>query len=326
MKKNVVVIFGGNSSEYEISLKSGMNIFAEIDGDRYNKYLMRLRGRSWTVVEGDREYPVDKNDFSFIKNGYRIGFDYAYITIHGNPGENGMLQGYLDMMGLPYSTSSLLVTASTFDKHFCNNYIRGFGYRVPDSVFLKEEGVVDEEEIVEKLGLPCFVKPNAEGSSFGISKVNRREELRPAIEKAFGKGREVLIEEFIDGREFTCGIYRAGNKKTVFPLAEVVSFNEFFDYDAKYDPQQSDEIIPARFTQEVTDKIKDRVSALYDLLGCSGIIRVDGILRGEEMVILDINTTPGMTSNSFVPKMIRSMGMELKDVLNDIIGDKLGSR
>lgn len=318
--KNVVVIAGGNSSEYEVSLRSGDNVYKEIDGSRYNKYMMVLKGRDWHVVEGDKTYPVDRNDFSFVSPKGKVTFDYAYITIHGNPGENGMLQGYLDMMGVPYSTSSALCEAMTFDKYTCTNYVHSFGIRTTNPVLLQRGWPVDKQALLKKVGLPCFVKPNAEGSSFGVSKVKTADELDKALEAAFEKCHEVLVESFLDGTEFTCGLYKVGGKKVIFPVAEVVPKKEFFDYEAKYDAKMSDEIIPGRFSDEVTEKIQSMASEVYDILRCDGIIRVDGFVCGKEVVMLEVNTTPGMTANSFVPKMVRAMGRDLRTVLSEIIG------
>ena len=286
MKKNVVVIAGGNSSEYEVSIKSGNHIFSEVDGEKYNKYLMILRGRDWMVEIGDQKFPVDKNDFSFEYQGKKVVFDFAYITIHGNPGENGMLQGYLDMMG-----------------------VRGKAF--------------DKEAVLKAVGLPCFVKPNAEGSSFGVSKVKTAADFDAAVEGAFKMCREILVESFIDGIEFTCGLYKVGDKKVVMPVAEVIPKKEFFDYEAKYDAKMSDEIIPGRFSAEITGRIQDMASEVYDILRCEGIVRIDGFVRGEEIIMLEVNTTPGMTANSFVPKMVRVMGFPLRDVITGIIEEKL---
>lgn len=323
MKKNIVVIAGGNSSEYEISIQSGNHIFSMLDGERYHKYLMTLRGREWKVECKGKTYPVDKNDFSFEWDGQKTVFDFAYITIHGNPGENGMLQGYLDMMGIPYSTCSTLAEAMTFDKYTCTNYLRGFGIQTTRPVMLVRGQAYEAGEVLAEVGLPCFVKPNAEGSSFGVSKVKTPEAFEGAMQEAFSKCREVLVESFIEGTEFTCGLYRAGNKKVIFPVAEVVPKKEFFDYEAKYDATKSDEIIPGRFSEEITDRIQSMASKVYDLLRCEGIIRIDGFVSNQEVIMLEVNTTPGMTANSFIPKMVRAMGLSLTDVLSQIIEDKL---
>ena len=322
MKKNIVVIAGGNSSEYEVSIKSGNHIFSEVDGEKYNKYLMILRGRDWMVEIGDQKFPVDKNDFSFEYQGKKVVFDFAYITIHGNPGENGMLQGYLDMMGVPYSTCNTLVEAITFDKYTCTNYLNAFGINTTHPIMLVR-GKAFDKEAVKTVGLPCFVKPNAEGSSFGVSKVKTAADFDAAVEGAFKMCREILVESFIDGIEFTCGLYKVGDKKVVMPVAEVIPKKEFFDYEAKYDAKMSDEIIPGRFSAEITGRIQDMASEVYDILRCEGIVRIDGFVRGEEIIMLEVNTTPGMTANSFVPKMVRVMGFPLRDVITGIIEEKL---
>ena len=321
--KNIAIIAGGNSSEYEVSMKSGKNIYDEVDETRYNKYLVVLKERDWHVEIGEEKYPVDKNDFSFTRNGEKILFDFAYITIHGVPGENGLLQGYLDMMGVPYGCCNVLASALTFDKHTCNTYLKSYGVNVADSVMLIRGMAYDVNEIINEVGLPCFVKPNAEGSSFGVTKVKEAAQLEEALKKAFALCREVLIETFIDGTELTCGVVKAGDMDITMPIAEVVPKNEFFDFEAKYDPTKSDEIIPARISPELTNRIKTLSSMIYDILRCEGIIRVDYIVREDEIFMLEVNTTPGMTSNSFVPKMVRAMGGTLREVLTKIIDNKL---
>jgi len=321
--KNIAIIAGGNSSEYEVSMKSGKNIYDEVDENRYNKYLVVLKERDWHVEIGEEKFPVDKNDFSFTRDGEKILFDFAYITIHGVPGENGLLQGYLDMMGVPYGCCNVLASALTFDKHTCNTYLKSYGVNVADSVMLIRGMAYDVNEIINEVGLPCFVKPNAEGSSFGVTKVKEAAQLEDALKKAFALCREVLIETFIDGTELTCGVVKAGDMDITMPIAEVVPKNEFFDFEAKYDPTKSDEIIPARISPELTNRIKILSSMIYDILRCEGIIRVDYIVREDEIFMLEVNTTPGMTSNSFVPKMVRAMGGTLREVLTKIIDNKL---
>ena len=321
--KNIAIIAGGNSSEYEVSMKSGKNIYDEGDENRYNKYLVILKGRDWHVEIGEKKYPVDRNDFSFTRDGEKILFDFAYITIHGVPGENGLLQGYLDMMGVPYGCCNVLASALTFDKHTCNTYLKSYGVNVADSVMLIRGMAYDVNEIINEVGLPCFVKPNAEGSSFGVTKVKEAAQLEDALKKAFALCQEVLIETFIDGTELTCGVVKAGDMDIAMPIAEVIPKNEFFDFEAKYDPTKSDEIIPARISPELTNRIKTLSSMIYDILRCEGIIRVDYIVRDDEIFMLEVNTTPGMTSNSFVPKMVRAMGGTLREVLTKIIDNKL---
>ena len=317
--KNIAIIAGGNSSEYEVSMKSGKNIYDEVDENRYNKYLVILKGRDWHVEIGEKKYPVDRNDFSFTRDGEKILFDFAYITIHGVPGENGLLQGYLDMMGVPYGCCNVLASALTFDKHTCNTYLKSYGVNVADSVMLIRGMTYDVNEIINEVGLPCFVKPNAEGSSFGVTKVKEASAIQPAIAKAFSEGREVVIESFIDGTEVTCGCYKTADKEVVFPLTEVVTDNEFFDFDAKYNGQVQ-EITPARVSVELTEKVQRETSRIYDILGAKGLIRVDYIIpAGGEPKLLEVNTTPGMTATSFIPQQVRAAGLEMKDVMTDII-------
>ena len=321
--KNIVVIAGGNSSEYGISIQSGDHVFESIDESRYHKYLMVLKGREWLVKIGEAYFPVDRNDFSFSRDGEKVRFDFAYITIHGNPGENGLLQGYLDMMGIPYGGCNVLASAMTFDKYTCNTYLKGFGVNVAPSVLLREGTEYTEEEILAEVGLPCFVKPNAEGSSYGVSKVKECGQLKEALQNAFAHCSEVLVEQFIDGKEFTCGVAKSGRVVWLLPVAEVIPKKDFFDFEAKYDPTLSEEIVPARIPDALATRIQQLSSLIYDLMRCEGIIRIDYMLRGDEIVLLEVNTTPGMTSNSFIPKMVRAMNGSLREMLTTIIEHKL---
>ena len=324
MKKNIAIIAGGDSSEYGVSLRSAAGIYSFLDKEKYNITIVCLRGNDWKAQVGEDEWvAIDKNDFSFTYNGIKNTFDFAYITIHGTPGENGVLQGYLDMIGLPYSCCGVLAAAMTFNKFTCNHYLRGFGIRVAESVLLRSSEVqkFSSEEIVEKVGLPCFIKTNVGGSSFGVTKVKTLEEVEPAIEKAFAEGDEVICEAFMKGVEITCGVYKTKNKAVAFPITEVVTSNEFFDYDAKYNGQV-DEITPARIPDEVRDAVQALTLKIYDILGCKGIIRVDYILtEGWTINLLEVNTTPGMTATSFIPQQVRAAGLDIKDVLSEIIED-----
>lgn len=263
--------------------------------------------------------PVDKNDFSFQDNGNKIIPDFAYITIHGTPGENGILQGYFELLGIPYSTCDVLVSAMTFSKFTLNQYLKGFGIRVAESMLVNKRHGISDEDVVEKIGLPCFIKPNASGSSFGVTKVKTREQIQPALEAAFQESDDVMIEAFMDGIELANGCYKTAEKSVVFPITEVVSQNEFFDYNAKYKGEVT-EITPARLSPELTDRVQKLTSAIYDILGCRGIIRVDYIItEGEKINMLEINTTPGMTATSFIPQQVKAAGLDIKDVMTDII-------
>ena len=322
-KRTIAIVAGGDSSELVVSLRSAQGIYSFIDKDRYNLYIVEMEGKRWEVVLPDgNKTPIDRNDFSFVENGEKKNFDFAYITIHGTPGENGILQGYFDLIGMPYSSCNVLVSAITFNKFTCNQYLKGFGIRVSESLILRKGFEILDEEVINKVGLPCFIKPNAGGSSFGVTKVKTKEDIQPAIEKAFKESDEVMIEAFMKGTEITCGCYKTKDKEVVFPITEVVTGNEFFDYDAKYNGQV-EEITPARIPEETAERVRLLTSAIYDILGCSGIIRIDYIItEGEKVNLLEINTTPGMTATSFIPQQVRAAGLDIKDVMTDIIEDK----
>lgn len=323
MKRTIAIIAGGDSSELPVSLRSAQYLYSNMDKDRYQVYIVEMEGKRWEAILPDgSKTAIDRNDFSFQFNGSRIVFDFAYITIHGTPGENGILQGYFELLDIPYSTGNLLVSAITFNKFTCNQYLKGFGVRIAESLILRQGQSITEEEVVSRVGLPCFVKPNAGGSSFGVTKVKTADQIQTAIQHAFNESNEVIIESFIQGTEITCGCYKTREKSVILPITEVVTANEFFDYDAKYNGQV-EEITPARIPEETADRVRKLTSAIYDLLGCSGIIRIDYIIsEGEKLNLLEINTTPGMTKTSFIPQQVRAAGLEIKDVLTDIIENK----
>jgi D-alanine-D-alanine ligase len=344
MKRKIAIIAGGDSSEYEVSLRSAAGIYSFMDKTLYDLTIVRLHGHDWQamtdydgsnpeVLSGDG-YPIDKNDFSFTRAGVKHTFDFAYITIHGTPGENGILQGYLDMIGMPYSCCGVLAAALTFNKYACNHYLSYFGFHIANSMMLRAgQKWPNAPKIAETLGLPCFIKSNIGGSSFGCTKVKTVEEVYPAIERAFQEGNEVICESFMQGTEVTCGVYKTKDKAVAFPITEVVTHNEFFDYDAKY-KGQVDEITPARIPDELRDKIQAETLRLYDIIGAQGIIRVDWIItKGQrdnvqctkdevQINLLEVNTTPGMTPTSFIPQQVRAAGLDIKDVLKDIIENK----
>lgn len=320
MKKNIVIVAGGDSSEVIVSLKSAEGIYSFLDKDKYNVYIALVKKGEWAVKLPNGEYtPIDKNDFSFHEDDQVRHFDFAYITIHGTPGEDGRLQGYFDMIEMPYSSCGMFVSALTFNKYACNHYLKDFGVKIAESIHLFKGQTVAEEEVLNRLGLPVFVKPNDGGSSFGVTKVKELSALQPAIDKAFEEGKEVVIESFIDGTEVTCGCYKTAKKEVVFPVTEVVTDNEFFDFDAKYNGQVQ-EITPARISVELTEKIQRETSRIYDILGAKGLIRVDYIIPADgEPKLLEINTTPGMTATSFIPQQVRAAGLDIKNVLTEII-------
>lgn len=323
MKRTIAIVAGGDSSEYIVSLRSAQGIYSFIDKEKYNLYIVMMKGLDWHVqLPDETTCPINRNDFSFQLNGEKKTFDFAYITIHGTPGENGRLQGYFDMMGIPYSCCGVLAAALTFNKFVCNQYLRGFGVRIAEALSLRQGQTVSDNDVIEKIGLPCFIKPSLGGSSFGVTKVKTREQIQPAIAKAFEEGEEVVIEAFMDGTEITCGCYKTKDKSVVFPITEVVTHNEYFDYDAKYNGQV-DEITPARIPNELRDRVQMLTSAIYDILGAQGIIRIDYIItEGDKINLLEVNTTPGMTPTSFIPQQVRAAGLNITDVMTDIIENK----
>ena len=323
MKRTIAIVAGGDSSELPVSLRSAQGIYSFIDKEKYNLYIVEMQGLRWEVQLPDgNKTAIDRNDFSFMMNGEKIKFDFAYITIHGTPGEDGKLQGYFDLLQVPYSCCNVLAAAITFNKFSCNQYLKGFGVRISESVMLRKGQAITDEAVVEKIGLPCFIKPNLGGSSFGVTKVKAKEQIQPAIEKAFDEAQEVIIEAFMEGTEITCGCYKTKSKEVVFPITEVVTSNEFFDYDAKYNGQV-EEITPARLSEDLAHRVQTLTSAIYDILGCQGIIRIDYIItKGDKINLLEINTTPGMTATSFIPQQVKAAGLDIKDVMTDIIENK----
>lgn len=323
-KKNIAVLAGGNSSEFHISLKSGETIANELDKERYNVYSIQIKGNDWTLIDDSKDVAIDKNDFSFVVGDQKVKFDLVISAIHGTPGENGLMQGYFEMIGQAYIGSGVLASSLTFSKFYCNTFLNNFDVvNIAKSTLIRKGIEYDADEIIEELKLPCFVKPNVGGSSFGISKVKQKSDLSKAIETAFKESDEVIIEEYIAGDEIQCGIFTTKDNEYILPLVEIVSKNEFFDYQAKYDPNFSEEIIPARISEELTDKCQQITSALYDLLHCQGIVRMDFILKDGAFWFLEANTIPGMTPESIVPQMIRKADMTIKEVMNILIDDAI---
>lgn len=322
MKRIIAIVAGGDSSEHDVSMRSAEGIYSFIDKDKYTLYIVELTKKKWEALlpDGSRA-PIDKNDFSFSHDGQKVKPDFAYITIHGTPGENGILQGYFELLGIPHSTCDVLVSAMTFSKFTLNQYLKGFGVRVAESLLVNKRHGISDQDVIEKIGLPCFIKPNASGSSFGVTKVKTADQIQPALKEAFAESDDVMIEAFMDGIELANGCYKTKDKSVVLPITEVVSKNEFFDYNAKYKGEVT-EITPARLSPELTDRVQKLTSAIYDILGCKGIVRVDYIItKGEKINMLEINTTPGMTATSFIPQQVRAAGIDIKDVMTDIIED-----
>lgn len=330
MKKIVALVYGGDSSEHEISVKSGKHIAKHIDTTRYEVWEVLIKGAEWSVFphlsniydKSVDRYAIDKGDFSFIipndKGGAprSVKFDTVLIMIHGTPGENGLFQAYLEMIGLPFTTSSAAVALLAFNKYACKCFLREFGIKMPKEVYLREGDSYNPIEIVEKLGLPLFVKPNNSGSSFGASKVDSIDDLTPAIHYAFEEDNSILIEEYIEGIEVTNGVF---NDIVKLPVTEIIPHNEFFDYEAKY-LGAADEICPAQISDELTERVVDTSYSIYRHLNCKGFVRVDYIVKGDEVYFLEINSVPGMTEMSLIPQQIRTIGLSIKEFLNLLLG------
>lgn len=302
MKRKIAIIAGGDSSEHDVSLRSAASIKSWLDPERYDAEIVELQGADLKTLNRITE------------------FDYAYITIHGTPGENGLLQGFLDIMHIPYSCCGVLAAAMTFNKYTCNHYLKQFGITISPSILLRKGCErPTAEEIIKEVGLPCFIKSNVGGSSFGCTKVKSLEDVEPAIAAAFKEGDEVICEAFMQGTEITCGVYKTSQRRVALPITEVVTSNEFFDYNAKYNGQVQ-EITPARIPDSTRDAVQALTLKIYDILGCHGIIRTDYIIAPDGTIqLLEVNTTPGMTATSFIPQQVRAAGMEMRNVLTEII-------
>jgi len=319
MKKKIAVIYGGYSSEFDISKKSADTIYSKLDTELFEPYLVEISAKSWFVHIRGGVAPIDKNKFTYLLNDKVHSFDLAFISIHGTPGEDGKLQAYFDMIGLPYVNSEPLSSGLSFNKWACNSFLRDFGISTAKAILLRKSDHVKPIQIADELGFPCFVKPNDGGSSYGISKVNTLMEMPEAIAKAFSEGKEVVIESFIEGRELTCGLYNNGKEIVAFPVTEIVSENEFFDYDAKYNGK-SKEITPAEITKELSDEIQSVSKRIYERLDLNAMARVDYMVtKDKEIYLIEVNTIPGMSNKSIVPQQIEKAGLNLTTVLTEII-------
>ena len=321
----VALLAGGNSSEREIALGSANQIASALDSAKYDVKVIDLHYRNMTYTAPDgTEWEVDKNDFSLTVAGEKIVFDYALIIIHGTPGEDGKLQGYLDMMGIPYSSCSQTSSTITFDKISTKRAVAGRGINLAREVFICRGDKVEPQAIVDKLGLPIFVKPNASGSSFGVTKVTSVEQIEAAVEAAFAESDQVLIEECIVGREFGCGVVVTEDREILLPITEIVSKRDFFDYQAKYTEGLSDEITPAQISEDVRKKLNRMTLEAYRACRCCGIVRIDFIVtQAGEPYMIEINSIPGMSSGSIVPKQVREAGMTLGELYDIVIADSL---
>ena len=330
---SVAVIYGSDSSEWEVSVRSGQFTASQIDGTRYDVYEIFARFGSWSVTayrkKGQErvEIPeaqrpqIDKSDFSAVVDGEKVKFDFAYIMQHGTPGENGLMQGYLEMLGVPHSGCNAFVAAITFDKFSCKSYLKDVDFvKCADDIFLRKGEAIDglAQKAVEKLGLPMFVKPTDGGSSFGVTKVKKVEDFDKAVEVAFSEGNMLLAEAAIVGRELTCAVYFNGSENVALPVIEIITENEFFDYEAKYQGL-SREVCPAQIPDDLRDRIQDVSKKIYAHLGCAGLVRVDYICSGDDLYFLEVNTIPGMTSASLVPQMVRAAGLNMTDFLTTVI-------
>ena len=326
------MIYGSDSSEWEVSVRSGEFTASQIDGNRYNVYEVFARFGNWSLKAyrrngeerttlPDGEVIVDKTDFSVMFGGEKVKFDYAYIMQHGTPGENGLMQGYLEMLGVPHSGCNAFVSAITFDKFSCKSYLKDVDFvKCADDIFLRKgdsvEGVA--EKAVERLGLPMFVKPTDGGSSFGVTKVKTVEDFDKAVEYAFSEGNMLIAEAAITGRELTCAVYFDGKETVALPVIEIITENEFFDYEAKYNGH-SKEVCPAQIPDSLKDEIQETSKKIYAQLGCGGLVRVDYISAEDGLYFLEINAIPGMTSASLVPQMVRAAGMTMTEFLTTVI-------
>ena len=322
MKRIIAIVAGGDSSENPVSLRSAATILENMDKQKYEPYILEVEGKNWQVhVKEGVTAPVDRNDFSFSIEGTKKVFDYAYITIHGTPGENGVFEGYLRLMRIPFSTCDVLASALTFNKYMLNKAMKTFGVNVSESIRIRKGDKVDPDKVVETVGLPCFIKPTDGGSSFGTTKVKTKEQITKAVEDAFKENSEIMVESFMQGTEVTNGYYKTRKREVRLPVTEVVPETDFFDYDAKYNGKVS-EITPARIPDALRDRIQEMTARIYDMIGCHGIIRNDYIITdGDKINLLEVNTTPGMTATSFIPQQVRAAGMNLTDVLTEIIED-----
>jgi len=322
MKYNVAIVSGGDSGEFEVSVNSGRVVASHIDKSLFNPYLMVFRGKEWDCIIGDNKYAVDKNDFTVLVEGQKIVFDCVFIAIHGTPGEDGKLQGYLEMLGIPFTSCSSIVSGITFDKDMCKDIVSRWGVMVAESVLIRKGYGYNTNHIIDFTGLPCFVKPNKGGSSVGMTKVKKIEELDQAIKKALIEDDEVLVEEFINGREITCGVFTRKQRLIVLPLTEIVSKREYFDYDAKY-KGMADEITPAPVGLETEEQCKLISSFLYKSLKCKGVVRFDYIINEKGIYFLEVNTVPGLSEASIVPQQSIEMGITLNELFTILIQESL---
>ncbi len=323
MKKNIAIIMGGFSSEFEISLKSGQVVYETLDPAKYNAFRIHIFKDKWVYVDANNdEHLMDRNDFSFTVKGVKTNFDCVFNAIHGSPGEDGFMQGYLELLGIPQTSCNMYQAALTFNKRDCLSALKPYGIKTAESFYVNLGDVIDEDAIIAKVGLPCFVKANKAGSSFGISKVYKKEEFKKALEVAFKEDDEVIIESFLDGIEVSVGVITYKGEVTVLPITEIVSENDFFDYQAKY-LGQSQEITPARLTDAQEEKVRTLAKKVYEVLKMKGFSRSEFIFKDGEPHLLEVNTVPGMTKASILPQQAAVAGISLVDLFGNAIEEVL---
>ena len=323
MKKNIAIIMGGYSSEYLISLKSGNVVYNTLDKEKYNAYRIHIFKDKWSFVSDlDEEFPIDKNDFSVQINGTKITFDCVFNAIHGSPGEDGYMQAYFKLLNIPQTSCSMYQAALTFNKRDLLSTLKPYGIKTAESYYLNLGDAIDEDAIVAKVGLPCFVKANKAGSSFGISKVYEKKDLKAAIKNSFKEDDEIIIEQFLDGVEVSVGVISYKGKTTVLPITEIVSENDFFDYQAKYEGK-SQEITPARISKDYEDKTKAVAQLIYNVLGMKGFSRSEFIFKNDEPYLLEMNTVPGLTNESILPQQAAKAGISMSDLFDNAIQEAL---
>ena len=323
MKKNIAIIMGGYSSEYEISLKSGQVVYDTLDKSKYNTYRIHIFKEKWVFVNDmSEEFSVDKNDFSVLVNETRINFDCVFNAIHGSPGEDGFMQGYFELLDIPHTSCNMYQAALTFNKRDCLSALKPYGIKTATSYFVNLGDTVDEDAIINKVGLPCFVKANRAGSSFGITKVYKKEGIQNALDVAFKEDDEVIIESFLDGVEISVGVINYKGETIVLPLTEIVSENDFFDYEAKY-LGKSQEITPARIDDDKAEMVRSLAKKVYNVLKLKGFSRSEYIFKNGEPHLLEVNTVPGLTAASILPQQAAEAGISMSALFENAIESSL---
>ena len=318
--KNIAILTGGDSAEYDISILSANTVLQHLNPELFKSYIIHLKNDKFTVLIKEVKIDVDKSNFTFEVENKHISFDAIFMALHGSPAENGLIQPYFDHLNIPYTSCNAKVSALTFNKYECNKKLKELGFNCATSFLYKKENNNVEQEIIDYVKLPCFVKPNGAGSSFGISKVKKKEDLKKAINSALQHDNEVLIEQFIDGIEISCGVHTNKNNTQALPITEIVTENEFFDYKAKYEGK-SQEITPARISKKLTIEVQKLTTDIYKAMELSGICRIDYIIMNEKPYIIEINTIPGFTEESIIPQQVKSANLKLSVIFESCLAD-----